>query len=384
MKNIILKSTKKVPRDAFAAPVSTSSHAPSDLSIEVEDLDPGQMHKVRRDLTVLCVAPAMPMALIRPSGPPSEPESAPVAGGYPPVSWGIRAVRATASDYKGEGVTVAVLDTGIDADHPAFRGVRITRANFTEGAAVDEDGHGTHCAGVIFGRDTEGCRIGVAPEVPRALIGKVLGRGGGTTEAIFKAILWAYQNEAHVISMSLGTDFTGYQEELMGKYPPKLATSMALVGYRENVRFFDRLSQVTSPRTEFVRGSIVVAASGNESAAVTSTRTTGSRSLHPRLPNYSSRSQREGGRRTGWADPRRRPILEHGRAGLRTRGGDLVREARGWLVPHERYKHGGPARGRGRGSLGRDADEARSPLPSIPGRRGARTRGHEATRPRPG
>lgn len=172
MKNIILKSTKKVPRDAFAAPVSTSSHAPSDLSIEVEDLDPGQMHKVRRDLTVLCVAPAMPMALIRPSGPPSEPESAPVAGGYPPVSWGIRAVRATASDYKGEGVTVAVLDTGIDADHPAFRGVRITRANFTEGAAVDEDGHGTHCAGVIFGRDTEGCRIGVAPEVPRALIGK--------------------------------------------------------------------------------------------------------------------------------------------------------------------------------------------------------------------
>src|SRR5262249_15571769 len=129
----------------------------------------------------------------------------------------------------------------------------------------DTDGHGTHCAGTIFGRTTDGCRIGVAPGIRKALIGKVIGAGGSSTDAIFKAILWAYQSGAQVISMSLGMDFPRYQEKLSVIFRQRLATSMALAGYGANIRLFDRLSQVTSARTGFIQGAIVVAAAGNES-----------------------------------------------------------------------------------------------------------------------
>ncbi len=97
------------------------------------------------------------------------------------------------------------------------------------------------------------------------MIGKVIGREGGSTEAIFKAILWAYQNDAHVISMSLGMDYTRYQKSLATVYPSELATSMALAGYLANVRLFDRLSQMISARNQTIRGVVLVAAAGNES-----------------------------------------------------------------------------------------------------------------------
>ena len=63
--------------------------------------------------------------------------------------------------------------------------------NFTGEAPSDQHGHGTHCAGTIFGREVQGRRIGVAPGVGRALIGKVLGEGGGGSDQLARAMLWA-------------------------------------------------------------------------------------------------------------------------------------------------------------------------------------------------
>jgi subtilisin family serine protease len=136
--------------------------------------------------------------------------------------------------------------------------------NFTNDPDDDTDGHGTHCAGTIFGRAVQGCRIGVAPGVRRALIAKVIGSHGGSTEQISQAVLWASDKGAHIISMSLGMDFVGYQRELKADMPENAATSMALVHYRANLRLFDRLG--TFLRTsEMTPGVLVVAASGNES-----------------------------------------------------------------------------------------------------------------------
>jgi subtilisin family serine protease len=121
----------------------------------------------------------MPIALIEPVSSPGDRTTGPAEA---VAAWGIEAVGASTSPFTGKGVTVAVLDTGIDKGHPAFAGVEITGRNFTAGTPddiSDTNSHGTHCAGTIFGRAVAGTRIGVAPGVSRAVIGKVLGPGRG-------------------------------------------------------------------------------------------------------------------------------------------------------------------------------------------------------------
>jgi subtilisin family serine protease len=131
---------------------------------------------------------------------------------------------------------------------------------------MDDNGHGTHCAGTIFGGKVGGMRIGVAPGIKRALIGKVLGPGGGGSDQILAAINWAVGEGAHVISMSLGIDFPGFVKELQSSgVPTELATSIALEGYRANVRLFERLASLIEARNAFVQATLLVAAAGNES-----------------------------------------------------------------------------------------------------------------------
>src|SRR5690606_40450156 len=59
----------------------------------------------------------------------------------PTANWGIKAVRADTSHYDGSGVTVAVLDTGIDRDHPAFAGITLVEKDFSDHGNGDRHGH---------------------------------------------------------------------------------------------------------------------------------------------------------------------------------------------------------------------------------------------------
>jgi subtilisin family serine protease len=110
-------------------------------------------------------------------------------------------------------------------------------------------------------------RIGVAPGVEKALIGKVLGtNGGGSSEQIAAAIMWAVDQGAHIISMSLGMDFPGYVKQMTDSgVPTELATSRALEGYRANTQLFDTLSAHIKSRGRFSQPTIIIAAAGNES-----------------------------------------------------------------------------------------------------------------------
>jgi subtilisin family serine protease len=107
-------------------------------------------------------------------------------------------------------------------------------------------------------------RIGVAPGVRRALIGKVLGKGGGTSESLLQAVLWASEQGAHVVSMSLGMDFPGMVKDLIeqDRVPSPLATSWALEAYRANVLLFERLAALLGTRQQ---STLLIAAAGNES-----------------------------------------------------------------------------------------------------------------------
>ena len=237
--------------------------AATPLKASVVELSPKEVAQERKRTDGRMLERAFPLKLIAPlaKGPvkPSATASA---------SWGIASTMADKSKFRGAGVTVAVLDTGIDRTHPAF-------ARFTEetlvvrdfsdsaGSGKDQDGHGTHCAGTIFGGDVNGTRIGIAPDIDRALVGKVIPDDrAGDSGMLFEAIQWASREKANVVSMSLGFDFPGMVAQLVDEGTPQdVAVSNALVIFTRNLRGFDRLMA-------FIRSSgdmLVVAAAGNES-----------------------------------------------------------------------------------------------------------------------
>jgi subtilisin family serine protease len=232
------------------------------MKVEVEELDSRRARQLARRSDVLAVARVVPMKLIKPVA--LDVAADPAAGG---LTWGVQAVGAQTSPFTGDGIVVAVLDTGIDPTHPAFAGVELERRNFTSESDNDQNGHGTHCAGTIFGRAVNGTRIGVATGVKKAMIGKVLGEGGGGSDTIMQAIQWAVNGGANVISMSLGIDFPGFVRQLIEEndLPPELATSIALEGFRANILLFERLASLVRAQGLLGQASILVAAAGNES-----------------------------------------------------------------------------------------------------------------------
>jgi subtilisin family serine protease len=146
--------------------------------------------------------------------------------------------------------------------------VQLVQEDFSGSGNGDLQGHGTHCAGTIFGRDVGGKRIGVARGVQKALIGKVLdNQGSGDSEMLFRGMQWAEQQGANIISMSLGFDFPGFVDRLINNQglPAPAATSIALEGYRANLRMFDAIMNLFRQAGAFGPGLLVVAASGNES-----------------------------------------------------------------------------------------------------------------------
>lgn len=129
-------------------------------------------------------------------------------------SWGLRSIGALsvwgAFGCRGAGVTVGLLDTGVDDQHPDLKGKIAAWAEFdSTGQEVpstpyDSDRHGTHCAGTIVGGDASGRWIGVAPEAKIAAALVLKGAQGGTHAQILAGMEWAINQRVDVISMSLG------------------------------------------------------------------------------------------------------------------------------------------------------------------------------------
>lgn len=124
-------------------------------------------------------------------------------------SWGVKRIGAGSvhASNKGAGVKVAIIDTGIDLDHPdlAVAG----DVTFVDGTTTggDDHGHGTHCAGIIAALDNDTGVVGVAPEALIYAVKVLNSDGSGYLSDVAAGIEWAIDNEMDIISMSLGTNY---------------------------------------------------------------------------------------------------------------------------------------------------------------------------------
>ncbi|MEF8813604.1 MAG: CARDB domain-containing protein [Halovenus sp.] len=141
---------------------------------------------------------------------------------------------------RGEGVKVAVLDTGVDAAHddidlytddstdPTYPGGWAEFDSSGDQVAGSEphdtDTHGTHVSGTVAGGNAAGTYIGVAPET-NLMHGLVMPDNGGSFSQIIGGMEWAVENDADVISMSLGAD--GYYSSFID--PIRTAESQGVV-----------------------------------------------------------------------------------------------------------------------------------------------------------
>jgi serine protease AprX len=138
------------------------------------------------------------------------------------IAIGARAVQQ-ALGYTGAGVGVAVIDSGITTWHDdltsrflssyPYGNQRVSAfVDFVNGASTpyDDDGHGTHVAGIIAGNgyDSNGRNAGVAPDANLVVLKALDANGGGTISTVIEALDWVLANHAHynirVVNLSVG------------------------------------------------------------------------------------------------------------------------------------------------------------------------------------
>jgi subtilisin family serine protease len=176
--------------------------------------------------------------------------------------WGLDMVQADQAHARtsGAGAVVAVIDSGVQADHPDLAGRLLPGRDFVDDDATpqDGDGHGTHVAGIVAA--TTGNGVGVASVAPAAKILPVRvldDTGAGSSEDVKDGIDWAVAQGAHVINLSLGEDvpirsLLGVPDQVDESIEAALAkgADQARVLARETLRDVRRAMRVAAPGGE--------------------------------------------------------------------------------------------------------------------------------------
>ncbi|CAM3133298.1 S8 family serine peptidase [Filibacter tadaridae] len=122
----------------------------------------------------------------------------------------VRAMGEITTPYAGTGVKVAVLDSGVDTEHRDIK-VRGGYCSFTNECAPgipydDDNGHGTHVAGIIAALNNSTGIVGIAPNVDLYSIKALNMFGVGTTNSLIDGIEWAIKKKIDILNLSITTD----------------------------------------------------------------------------------------------------------------------------------------------------------------------------------
>jgi len=131
------------------------------------------------------------------------------------VTWGLKQLEIPElwETTRGKGINIAVLDTGVYAEHPALDGrvadfivVDPLGRRIKSEPAYDCGAHGTHVCGTIAGGKTaKGVSIGVAPEASLYVAGVLI--GDATLRTLMEGVSWAVEQGVDIINMSLGFSY---------------------------------------------------------------------------------------------------------------------------------------------------------------------------------
>ena len=119
------------------------------------------------------------------------------------------------NDYDGSGITIGIVDTGIDSSHPALSGMKdhIKWKDYINGKSepYDDNGHGTHVAGILAARSSwydplfgRPILDGIAPSASYIIVKAIDRNGTGSDSNVADAINFCANNGADIICLSLG------------------------------------------------------------------------------------------------------------------------------------------------------------------------------------
>jgi len=148
--------------------------------------------------------------------------------------WGLQrtSFQGAWADARGTGAKVAIVDSGIDKNHPDIGKISGQR-DFVEGDAVANDpyGHGTHVAGIVAALTNNGKGVAGGCPACKLLVARVLDGGGDTTATkLVRGIDWSVANGADVINLSLAGPDNDTLDRAVGDARTKGAVVVAAAG----------------------------------------------------------------------------------------------------------------------------------------------------------
>jgi hypothetical protein len=204
---------------------------------------------------------ATPLEIVRPPAVASD-------AGPAEATWAVRRVGADRQPCTGAGVTVAVIDSGIDIAHPAFAGIELVQKDFTGEGHGDQNGHGTMMASIIAGRTMAGKRFGLAPGISRLVMIKFLGSEGVARMETLPIVLdWALNFDGGSVDVvclgfGLGTVDT-IENESKDAARFRSAVSKTLTSFVQSYRTTEGIMTAAAASG---KGALIFSAAGNDNS----------------------------------------------------------------------------------------------------------------------